>query len=60
MQEKLNETFLVNCISKFTNVNKEMKIVDVTDELIDSLTQGEYDCLREIKKFKYSLQYTIK
>ncbi len=60
MDLKYNEKFLVDYISKFTNVDKSNKIVDISDELIDTLTQEEYNILKEIKKLKYSLQYTIR
>ena len=51
--------FLINEISKFTLVNKKGKFVQVSDKLINSISaqQGEY--LKEIKNYKYLLQYYI-
>ena len=60
MQRKCNEKELLNEIKGFVNVNHKDRIVDVSDEILASLNDDQMNCLLELKKYKYSLQYTIK
>lgn len=58
MQDQYNESTLVSIVNSFTIVDKKMKIVNISE---DMLSEDNLNYLMQLKKkYKYSLQYTIK
>ena len=58
MQDQYNELTLVSIVNSFTIVDKKMKIVNISE---DMLSEDNLNYLMQLKnKYKYSLQYTIK
>jgi len=51
--------YLHSKVKKFTTINAHSKQVEVTDQLIESLTDKQRFYLDELMKFGYNLQYTI-
>lgn len=57
---KSTEKMLINNIMKFTNINCELKIIDIHDDVLKQLSEEQKLYLNALKKYKYSLQYIIK
>lgn len=58
--EESLENLLIKNVQKFTNVNRELKIIDIHEDVLNKLDQTQKLYLDALKKHKYSLQYTIK
>jgi hypothetical protein len=56
MEESFDEKTLVSKVSQFTKVEKS-KLVEITDEMLQDKEKASL--LKELKKYKYSLQYII-
>jgi len=54
------ELELVDYFEKITTVDRKMKIIDITDDFISSMNFCDLQKLEELKKLKWSLQYSIK
>lgn len=58
MQDQYNESTLVSIVNNFTIVDKKMKIINISE---DMLSEDNLNYLMQLKnRYKYSLQYTIK
>ena len=55
----LKEYEAVKEIFKITNINLELKEIDITDNMINNLNKTQQLYLKYLQKLKYSLQYTI-
>ena len=51
--------FLINEISKFARVFKKEKLIEINDELFNSLSEIQLNYINELKAYKYILQYYI-
>lgn len=56
MQE---ESKLIKNIHEFTDVDILNKIINISDDVIDNINEKQKTYLRQIKRWGYSLQYTI-
>ena len=59
MQKILHENEALIEVSQFTKINTELKIVNISERILEQLNWKQRACLLELKKIKYSLQYTI-
>ena len=56
MEENFSEQELIAKVSEFTKIDKS-KLVEITDEMLQDKEKASL--LKELKKYKYSLQYII-
>lgn len=59
MQKILHENEALIEVSQFTKINTELKIVNISERILEQLNWKQRAYLLELKKIKYSLQYTI-
>ena len=55
-----SEKTIVDKVKQFTDVDEKMKIISVTEDFLYGLSTDQYRSLIDLKKFKWSLQFTIK
>tara|TARA_R110000868_G_scaffold111290_1_gene300722 strand:+ start:5054 stop:5221 length:168 start_codon:yes stop_codon:yes gene_type:complete len=53
------EQELLKQVKQFANTDDKMKIVDITDDMLIKISSDQYNQLLQLKKFKWSLQYSF-